>query len=250
MERLPTPDGPESAVGARPPGSLPIVLVPGLLASARLYRDQIPGLWQFGPVTIADNTRAESMGSIATSILATAPPRFALAGLSMGGYLAFEIMRQAPDRVARLALLDTSARPDLPEQSERRRAQIEKARTGRFDEIPDEQYPLLVHPDRLDDAELRQAVRLMAHETGAEAFVRQQTAIMGRPDSRPDLAAIACPTLVLVGDQDRLTPPEYASEIADGIKGADLVVVPDSGHLSTVERPDAVTRALVRWLAG
>ena len=102
--------------------SLPIVLIPGLLASARLYAEQVPELWRFGPVTVADHTRDDTMTGIATRILAAAPPKFALIGLSMGGYISFEIMRLAPERVAKLALLDTSARPDLPEQSEARRA--------------------------------------------------------------------------------------------------------------------------------
>ena len=229
---------------------LPTVLVPGLLTTPRLYQEQLPAVWRFGPVTVADQTRDDSVAAIARRILAAAPPRFALAGLSMGGYVAFEILRQAADRVARLALLDTSARPDTPEQSERRRTQIALARGGRFDEVPDLQIPVLLHPDRLGDESLRQVVREMAADTGPEAFVRQQTAIMARPDSRPDLPGIRCPTLVLVGDGDQLTPPELATEIAAGVPDARLVVVPGAGHLSTLERPDEVTRALTGWLSG
>lgn len=229
--------------------SLPIVLIPGLLASARLYREQLPTLWRFGPITVADHTRHDSVPAIARSILATAPPRFALAGLSMGGYVAFEIVRQAPERVERLALLDTSAQPDTPELTERRRTQIALAQRGHLGEVVEQQFEILLHPDRQHDEPLRAIVRLMAQETGAEVFVLQQTAIIGRPDSRPDLAAIRCPTLVLVGDSDALTPPDLAVEIAEGIDGARLVVVPQSGHLTTLERPDAATRALVEWLA-
>jgi pimeloyl-ACP methyl ester carboxylesterase len=227
----------------------PLLLVPGLAASARLYGEQLPELWRHGPVTVADHTRDDEIGAVARRILASAPPRFALAGLSMGGYVAFELLRQAPERVVRLALLDTSARPDRPEQTERRLAQIALAERGRYGEIPDALFPLLVHPARHDDAALLSLVRLMAQEVGAAAFVRQQRAIIGRPDSRPGFAAIRCPTLVLVGDADRLTPPEHAAEIAEGIDGAQLVVVPDCGHLSTLERPTAVTDALVAWLA-
>jgi pimeloyl-ACP methyl ester carboxylesterase len=117
-----------------------------------------------------------------------------------------------------------------------------------MDEVVEQQLPLLLHPSRQRDPELRRLVGLMAEETGAEAFAREQTAIIGRPDSRPDLGAIACPTLVLVGDADALTPPEHAAEIAAGIPGARHVVVPDCGHLSTLERPSRVTRALVEWL--
>jgi pimeloyl-ACP methyl ester carboxylesterase len=228
--------------------ALPIVLVPGLLATARLYAEQIPALWRLGAVTVADHTRDDSMAAIAQRILADAPPRFALAGLSMGGYVALEIVRQARERVARLALLDTSARPDPPDVSERRRRQIVLAQDGRFGAVADMQFPLLVHRARLDDERLQTLVRLMADETGVEAFVRQQTAIIGRADSRPDLPGIACPTLVVVGDGDNLIPPEHSAEIADGIPGARLVTVAEYGHLSTLERPAQVTAALTEWL--
>jgi pimeloyl-ACP methyl ester carboxylesterase len=229
---------------------LPIVLVPGLNCSARLYAEQIPALWRFGPVTVADHTRDDSIAAIARRILAAAPPRFALAGLSFGGYIAFEIVRQAPARVAKLALLDTAARPETPQQTAGRLPRIELAKTGRFAEIPDGQFPLLVHQNRAGDAELRRINRTMAEETGAAAFLRQIYAIMARADSRPTLGAIACPTLVLVGDGDELTPPPLGQEMAAGIRGARLVVVPDCGHLSTLERPQAVTEALVEWMEG
>jgi pimeloyl-ACP methyl ester carboxylesterase len=230
--------------------ALPIVLIPGLLSSPRLYGEQIPELWRVGPVTIADNTRDDSMAGLARGILAAAPPRFALVGLSMGGYIAFEVMRQAPSRVARLALLDTAATPDTAEQSERRRRQIALVENGRFGDIADLLFAHLVHPARQDDDALRWVVRRMADETGPAAFVRQQTANMNRPDSRPDLGAIRCPTLVLVGDSDEITPPARAAEIAGAIPGAAHVVVPDCGHLSTLERPAEVTQALLEWLQG
>jgi len=230
--------------------SLPIVLVPGLLATPRMYADQIAQLWQFGPVTVANHTREESVAAIARRILADAPPQFALVGLSMGGYISLEIMRQAASRVARLGLLDTSARPDTPDQSEGRRALIALARSGRFGEIADMLYPRLVDKSRLNDSALRQLVRVMAHEVGPDAFVRQQTAIIGRPDSRSGLGAIRCPTLVLVGEGDVLTPPELASELAAGIPTARLVKVPGSGHLSTLEQPAAVSKALIELLQG
>jgi len=227
----------------------PIVLVPGLNCSARLYAEQVPALWGSGPVTIADHRHDDSVGAIAARILAMAPPRFALAGLSMGGYIAFAIVRQAPERVARLALLDTSARPDTPEQTERRRSMMALAEDGRFAEVPDLLFPVFVHHDRHGDEALRRIVRTMAEETGPDAFVRQQKAIMTRPDCRPLLKSIRCPTLVLVGDGDALTPPVLSEEIAAGIAGSRLVRVPDCGHLSTLERPEAVNRALLERLA-
>jgi len=230
--------------------SLPIILVPGLACSARLYSEQIPALWRFGPVTVADHRRDETIAAIARRILASAPPRFALAGLSMGGYIAFEIMRQAPERVAKLALLDTAATPETPQQTAARKERIALAESGRFVEVLDLLFPLFVHRDRHGDAALRRTVHLMGEETGAEIFVRQQHAIMGRADSRPSLAAISCPTLVVVGDADELTPLAAAQAIAAGISGARLAIIPESGHVPTLERPQAVNAALVEWMAG
>jgi len=230
--------------------TLPTVLIPGLLCSPRLYAEQIPALWRFGPVVVADHTRDDSMSGLARRLLAHAPPQFALVGLSMGGYVAFEVQRQAPDRVAKLALLDTSARPDLPEQTEVRQRQIELARSGRFGQIAGMLFPRFVAASRHGDKALEAVVQTMAEETGAEAFVRQQTAVMQRVDSRPGLAAIRCPTLVVVGTEDTLTPPDRAAEMAAGIARARQVVVPDCGHLSTLEQPQAVTRALIEFLGG
>jgi pimeloyl-ACP methyl ester carboxylesterase len=228
--------------------SLPVVLIPGLLASPRLFAAQLPELWRRGPVTVADHTRDDSMAAIAGRILAAAPPRFALAGLSMGGYVSLEIMRQAPARVARLALLDTSARADTPEATAQRHAQMALATSGRLAEVVEQQFARCVHPLHRSDPQLREVNRLMAEDTGPEAFVRQQTAIMGRADSRPMLGAITCRTLVLVGEQDELTPPDRAVEMAQGIRGARLVTVPECAHLSTLEKPREVTRALLEWL--
>ena len=227
---------------------LPIVLIPGLLASARMYAAQIPQLWRVGPVLIADHTRDDSMSGIARRILGVAPARFALVGLSMGGYIAFELLRQAPERIAKVALLDTSARADAPEQSAMRRAQMTLASQGRLAEVVEQQFPRLVHREHRADAALRQVFTLMAEDVGAAGFVRQQTAILGRADSRPTLGSIRCPTLVLVGEADELTPPERAAEIAAGIPAARLTTVPQCGHLSTLEQPDEVTRALLEWL--
>ena len=227
---------------------LPIVCIPGLACSPRLYAEQIPQLWTVGPVTIAQHGRYESVGAIARSILALAPDRFALIGLSMGGYVSFEIMRQAPERVVKLALLDTTARPDTPEQTENRRLQISLAEQTPIVDLADALFPRLVHPRRRSDEQLRDIVRIMAEETGAAGFIRQQTAIMSRPDSRPSLSSIRCPALVLVGDSDELTPPDRAAEMVHGISGSRLVTVPECGHLSTLERPQSVTEALLELL--
>jgi pimeloyl-ACP methyl ester carboxylesterase len=227
--------------------TLPTLFVPGLNCSARLYTPLVPALWRLGPIAIADHTREETMQGIAASILAAAPAQFRLVGLSMGGYLAFEIVRQAPERVAKLALLGTSARADTPEQTERRRGLIRLAEDGRFREVNDVLWPILVHESRQGHRALRVIVDAMAEETGPEAFIRQQRALIGRPDSRRDLARIRCPILVAVGDRDLLTPPELSQEIADGIRGARLETIATCGHLSTLERPEVVTRLLVEF---
>jgi len=227
---------------------IPIVMVPGLMCSARLYTEQIPILWQFGPVLVADHRRDDSMEAIAGRILRSAPDRFALIGLSMGGYIASAILRLAPERVAKLALLDTSARADLPERVEGRRALIAMAEQGRLDELVDLHFPQFVHKNRRQDASLRRIVQLMAEETGSQTYIRQQNAIIGRKDWRDLLPSIRCPTVVIVGDEDEMTPPKLAQEIASGIPRARLEVVADCGHLTTLERPTEVNTALTKWL--
>ena len=190
------------------------------------------------------------MAEVARDVLADAPfESFALAGLSMGGYISLEIMRQAPQRVRKLALLDTAARGDTPEQTERRHAFIELANRGKFLGITETLMPLLVHPSRLADTALTDAIKLMAKNVGKDAFLRQQRAIMSRADSRPLLATIRCPALVLCGRQDQLTPLDRHEEMAAGIKGAKLDVLEECGHMSTMEKPDQVNRALRHWLA-
>ena len=228
--------------------TMPILLIPGLVSSPRIFAPVVPALWRFGPVTVANHIRDDNMGAIARRILAEAPPRFALAGHSMGGYIAFEIMRQAPERVARLALINTQARPDTPEATARRRDQLARAQAGEFRAILDELFPGFVHPSRRDDNNLRQLVYDMGDDIGVEAFVRQQNAMMSRPDSRPSLAWIKCPTLVLTGDEDNTIPNSQSVEMANGIPAAKLVILPNCGHLPQPEQPQATADALVAWL--
>ncbi|CCE04565.1 putative hydrolase [Bradyrhizobium sp. STM 3843] len=232
------------------PDMLPIVLVPGLISSPRIYTPVIPPLWQLGPVTVANHIRDDSMGAIARRILKEAPPRFALAGHSMGGYIAFEIMRQAPERVARLALINTQARPDTPEASARRRDMIARAHAGGYHAIVDELFAGFVHPSRRDEAAHRRLVHDMADDVGVDGFLKQQAAIMARPDSRPTLTAIRCPTLVLTSDTDNTIPNSLSQEMADEIAGSWLVMLENCGHLPQVERPEATAKALVEWLRG
>ena len=227
---------------------IPLLLLPGLLCDAALWAPQADFLSDIADITIADLTRDETMAGMARRALEAAPASFALAGLSMGGYVALEIMRQAPDRVRRLALLDTSALADLEEQTARRRGLIELAQKGRFKGVTPQLIPFLIHPCRVADQRLIGAVMTMAENVGMDAFLRQQRAIMGRPDSRPTLKTIDCPTLILCGRQDSLAPLARHEEMAAEIAGATLVVVEECGHLSTLEQPDAVNAALRRWL--
>ncbi|MFC7380150.1 alpha/beta fold hydrolase [Brevundimonas sp. GCM10030266] len=226
----------------------PTLLIPGLICTPELFSAQISALWTHGPVTVASTLEGETIADIAAAVLRDAPPTFALGGLSLGGYIALEIMRQAPDRVVKLGLLDTSARPDTPEQTAKRRGLISRAANGEYEAVVADLLPNLLHPDHRTDEGLINLMTRMGQVVGAEGFARQQGAIIGRIDSRPSLSAIAVPTLVLVGDQDGVTPPEHAREMADAIPGARLVIVPDAGHISTLEQPEAVNAALTDWL--
>jgi pimeloyl-ACP methyl ester carboxylesterase len=227
---------------------MPILLVPGLVCSPRYFAPVVPSLWRFGPVTVANHIRDDNMGAIARRILAEAPPRFALAGHSMGGYIAFEIMRQAPSRVAKLALLNTQARADTPEATTRRRSMVDRVRSGQYRAVLDELFAGFVHPSRREDAALRQLCYDMGEDVGTENFERQLAAIIGRVDSRPSLAWIRCPTLVMSSDTDNIIPNALSKEMADGIHGAKLVIVGNCGHLPTVEQPEATAAALTEWL--
>ncbi|MDO8606627.1 MAG: alpha/beta fold hydrolase [Phaeospirillum sp.] len=225
-----------------------LILLPGLLNDARLWTHQVRTLAAGREVLVGDLTQDDSLDGMAERVLAMAPPRFALAGLSMGGYVCMEIMRRAPERVERLALLDTTARPDTEEQSQRRVSAMEVARAGGFGKIMPTMLPNLLCPASLADAAITDLAKDMARIVGQDAFIRQQTAIMARPDSRAFLPSIGCPTLVLCGAGDTLTPPDRHREMAGLINGARLVMVEACGHLSALEQPEAVSAALATWL--
>jgi pimeloyl-ACP methyl ester carboxylesterase len=225
-----------------------LVLVPGLLCTRALWAAQLAALGDIADMTVADHTGHDSMAGIARSILASAPQRFALAGLSMGGYVAYEILRQAPERVTRLALLDTGYRADAPERREQRLALMALAEREGARKAQESLLAVLIHKSRLADRALVEAVLQMGADTGTAAFKRQQTAIMSRPDSAPLLPNIRCPTLIIVGREDALTPPALSQEMARAIPGAKLEIIGECGHLSTMEQPAAVNRALRAWL--
>ncbi len=221
-----------------------ILFIPGFTCTPDLWAPQIAALAPRFDCRVADHTKSDSMAGIVQDILRAAPAKFMLCGLSMGGYLAFELMRQAPERVTKLALLDTQATPESEQQRTNRAERVRIAREQGMDALSDLVWESFVHPARYEDEPLRARVRQMASDTGFDAFLRQATAISSRPDSRPGMSKIACPTLVLAGAQDQLTPPDKAREIADAIKGANLAIVPDCGHISTLEKPRSVNAAL------
>lgn len=225
-----------------------IVLLPGLLNDASLFADQIAALSPLGVVEVGDLSTGESIAEMAAGVLkAAAAERFVLLGLSLGGYVAFEIMRQAPERVSGLVLMDTTARPDTAEATAKREELIKLAATD-LDAVTELLLPRLSHPDRMNLPAVRGVIQSMATSLGKEVFARQQRAIMDRADSRPTLASITCPTLVICGRDDLITPPELATEIADGIKHAKLKLIEQCGHLATLDQPAEVSRLLVDWI--
>ncbi|MSO92469.1 MAG: alpha/beta fold hydrolase [Rhodospirillales bacterium] len=228
---------------------IPLLLVPGLLNDEALWRHQVDTLVDVAAISVPDVTKETNIASMARRLLKEAPAKFALAGLSMGGYLAFEIMRQAPSRVIRLALLDTTARADFPTRTEERRRLIALVENGKFDQVCEQILPTAVHPEQLKDEAVASSFRDQARRVGPDAFIRQQRTIMSRVDSRKDLPAIRCPTLVLCGRQDVATPLEVHQEIAAGIPRAAMVMIEDCGHLPPMERPRATSAVLRYWLA-
>ncbi|MCA0202031.1 MAG: alpha/beta fold hydrolase [Proteobacteria bacterium] len=225
-----------------------LILIPGLLLDEALWRHQTAYLKDTVQVTVADVTKDDAIPAMAERILADAPPSFALAGLSLGGYVAQEIMRQAPERVERLALVATNARADNEEQQKNRTSLIKLADIGKFKGVTPRLLPSFVHPDRLNDPSVAGVVMEMAERVGQEAFVRQQRAIMARKDGRSDLEAIRIPTLILAGRQDLLCPPKVQEEMAARLTNARLVFIEDCGHLPPLERPHATTAVLRYWL--
>lgn len=225
-----------------------VLLLPGMMCDRRMWSAQIDAIDI--PVQVADLTTADNFRDMAASVLAAAPARFAMAGLSMGGILAFEIWRQAPERVTHLALLDTNPHPDAEERRPVRFEQIAKARTGRLRELAkDSLKPLYLAECNRNNEALLDTILDMALDLGPDVFERQSIALLDRIDSVPTLATIDCPVLVLCGREDTICPPHYHELMAHEIAGATLVVVNDCGHLSTMERPGPVNAALMRLLA-
>lgn len=225
-----------------------LILLPGLLCDDALWRHQIAALGGSCEITVMDLTEPTSMGEMAEQVLDEAPISFALAGLSMGGYVAQQIMRAAPDRVERLALVNTNARSDNEAQRKIRTGLIEMADLGKFKGVTPRMLPQLIHPSRMEDPDVAGVVLEMAERIGQDAFKRQQTAILGRTDGRADLHAIRVPTLILAGREDLLCPPKVQQEMADNIEKSTLVIIEECGHLAPLERPGEVNTAFDAWL--
>lgn len=224
-----------------------LVLLPGLLCDAELWAAQVDALGDIAAITVPDLTLDDAVDAMARRVLAEAPDTFALAALSMGGYVAFEILRQAPERVTRLALIDTSAAPDDAARAAQRRGAIASLELGQFLGVSQRMLPQLVHARHVDGP-VGDRVRRMAERVGRDAFIRQQRAILSRPDSRPLLPRIAVPTLVAVGDGDRLTPPSESRSMHGAIAQARFHLFERCGHLPPLESPEETSAVLRAWL--
>jgi len=228
---------------------IPLVLVPGLLCTADLWRDQLQALDDIAQMTVPRHDQFETIGEIASDILKKAPDRFALAGLSMGGYIALEIILRAPERVSHLALLDTQATNDSAEQKKRRQDFIRLVERGStFKGVTQSLLPMLIHPDRFRDEELTGRIYQMANDIGRDGFIRQERAIMSRKDRMGELEQIDCPTLVLSGNEDALIPALHQQEMANHIPDAEFHIIDKCGHLPTMERPVQSNMILREWL--
>jgi pimeloyl-ACP methyl ester carboxylesterase len=225
-----------------------LVLLPGLLNTRRLFERQITDLADIVEVVVPELFHHDTIGAMADATLKAAPERFALGGFSMGGYVCFEILRRAPERVERLALMDTQATADTPEATARRRGFIEQSKLGRFHGVQPSLLPQIVHRTRLEDPAVVQPILDMSKEIGAEGFINEQTAMIARPDSTHMLAEIDVPTVVIVGRQDQATPLPRSQEMAADIANARLVIIEECGHVSPLEKPAEVSAALRRWL--
>lgn len=228
---------------------VPVVLITGQLLTEAVWQPLLEA-WPDRAVIVADNRRDDTIEGFAQRLLDMAPPRFALVAHAMGGFVAFEVMRRAPQRVERLALLATLASADGPAQTARRQGYIDLVESGRFADVVEERIPILFPEGRRNDARLLGIARRMAADTGAETFLRQQRAIMARIDSRPRLHEIAVPTLLVWGDGDGITSRAQQDEMLAAIPGARLAVVPGAGHLATIEAPDVVVPLLTGFLDG
>ena len=224
------------------------ILVPPLLCSSRVYESVLDTVWSHGSVTVADTLHDDTIAGMAARLLRNAPDRFALLGTSMGGYVALEVMRQAPERVTGLALVSTSAEADSDEQFAARTRQSQLVEQGHFDDLVDAAFPGVVAERNESDPDLLRAWRSMAATVGPRGFLRQQSAVMARVDSRDLLAGIACPTFVIHGAEDRLIPLQAGQRIVAAVPGATFCLVENVGHFLFLERPEEAAAVVDEFL--
>ncbi len=230
------------------PASPTICLLPGLLCDSTVWEPQVAELAGMGEVHVADLWGLNTFPAMAEKVLAETSGPLAVVGHSMGARVAFEMWRLAPERIARLALLSTGFHPPGPNEEPKRMALVKLGYEQGMAAVADRWLPPMVHPDRIHDEALMAPLRAMVLRATPEIFEGQQRAGLSRPDVGPYLDKIACPTLVLVGRDDGWSPLPQHEEIARRIKGAELAVVDHSGHMVTVEQPEAVNRALADWM--
>jgi pimeloyl-ACP methyl ester carboxylesterase len=228
---------------------IPLVFLPGLLCDDYLWQAQADALSDIATPHLADLSRDDSIAAMAARVLDEAPKHFALAALSMGGYVAFEIMRQAPERVTKLALFDTSAKPDSPKRAAVRKAGLASLKHGKFAGVTEKLLPQLVHEAHVKGP-VAKAIMAMAARVGGDVYIRQQQAILDRADYLPGLKNIDVPTLVAVGDADVLTPVADSLHIHWSITGSKFHLFQHCGHLPALEAPDETTALLRKWLEG
>lgn len=225
-----------------------LVLLPGMMCDARLFAAQVADLSRDTAVMVAPITRGERIEEIASGLLDSLPQRFALAGLSMGGIVAMEILRRAPDRVMRIALMDTNPLSETPQVAADREPQIVRVRAGRLDEVMRDE----MKPNYLAEGPGKQAVMdlcmAMAMDIGPDVFIRQSVALRDRPDQQESLRNVEVPTLVLCGRDDKLCPLERHELMHGLIPGSRLEIIEGAAHMPTLEQPDATTDALCGWL--
>jgi pimeloyl-ACP methyl ester carboxylesterase len=225
-----------------------LLLLPGLAGDATMWRAQQEALHAFAPRVTDVHMRFGTIAAMASALLAEHPGDLVLCGASMGGMVAMEAARQAPDRVRGMALLGTTAQPETPEMRTLREAAIVLFEQDRVAEVIEPNVGLAFHPAQAQDRALVQCYLDFVLRAGAAQLIRQNRAVISRPDARSHLPALRCPTLVMCGDTDQLTPPEYAREIAALVPAAELVMVPRCGHMLTMEQPDFVNAQLLAWL--
>jgi len=226
----------------------PLYLLPGLICNEHIWAAQLRALVDFELVAVPGYDNDRSLVTMAARVLASAPAKISLVGHSMGGRVALEMFRMAPDRIERLALLDTGVHPLKAGEEDKRMALLEIGRQKGMEALVDLWLPPMVHPDRRSDDSFMAPLRRMCVSAGIQQFEDQTIALLGRTDQRPLLSEIKCPTLVAVGSEDVWSPVSQHREIAAEIQDAEIVIFEGAGHMAPAEEPDQVSEALRQWL--